>query len=106
MKRPSGEAFIAIGPANEPLPGAFATRFEASIQVGTWSREIAVDVEGDGAFDLEHVARCDHEVLSGCDKRICDRICRGTRTVGSATVRAVECEGFVPDVEDCVPRAD
>jgi hypothetical protein len=106
VKTPSGEAFIAIGPANEPLPAAFAKRFDASIQMGAWSREIAVDVEGDGAFDLERVARCDHESVSGCDKRICDRICRGTRTVGSPKVRAVECQGFVPDLEDCVPRAD
>lgn len=97
-------AIVAVGGATGPLPRARAERFQVSAPDSQWRRELAVDLDGNGSFELERVVRCDHTVPSGCNDQVCDRVCHATRTVGDPAVRAQSCAGFVPDVEDCLPR--
>ncbi len=93
---------IALGPVVEALPSARAKAREVPMS-SEWKAELEVDVDGDERYDIERVARCDRTVASGCHSQVCDRICRGTRTVGASTVRAISCQSFLPDIEDCHP---
>jgi hypothetical protein len=95
---------VAVGGVAGSLPRARAERFEVASPDSEWKRELAVDLEGNGSFEVERVVRCDRTAPSGCSDRVCDRICRATRTVGDPAVRAQSCAGFIPDVDDCVPE--
>jgi hypothetical protein len=105
LVRPSrATPLLAVGPVEGPLPRATARRTGARAPIPAdelWRREAAVDLDGDGAPDLEQVIRCGRRVPSGCDGGVCGQHCVGTRTVGATEPRAVGCHGFIPDAEDC-----
>lgn len=70
---------------------------------GTWA---AVDVEGDGAVDVELVVWCGSFLPSGCDGRACEQVCRGARPAGGGEPVDAVCQRFIPDLEDCLPEGE
>lgn len=95
---------LALGPVHRALRDARATDVGEHGEPGReWRREVSVDVDGDGRDDLEGVVRCGHYIPSGCSDEVCDRVCRGTRTLGEAEARGLRCRDFIPDVDDCEP---
>jgi hypothetical protein len=69
----------------------------------TWA---AVDAEGDGVVDAELVVWCGSFIGSGCDGRVCEQVCRGTRATAGGEPVDVVCERFIPDIDDCLPEEE
>lgn len=96
----------AFGPVASPLPKARWTRFSGFDTEGErWQVLESIDLDGDGKWDLEQVSRCGDKTASGCNKRVCNKLCTGMQRTGQAEPMAdtVVCSSFVPDVEDCKP---
>lgn len=105
VRQPAAEPLVAVGPVARPLPRARVVDTASVEPDREWRREIAIDLEGDGAVDLEGVVRCERYGPARCGEQACDRVCRGTRTSGETDVRAVRCRDLILDVEDCLPSA-
>lgn len=99
-------ACVAVGPVNATLSRArIAALPGAAREDATWQTTLEVDVDGDGRWDLDAVARCGGTTPSGCSGQVCNRLCTATRVTGRADPEAatVSCVSFVPDVDDCTP---
>jgi hypothetical protein len=95
---------VAVGPVSGPLERATVHEFRA-VDLPSWQPTLAVDVDGDGGSDLELVGRCGHYVTSGCNDRVCNEVCVGTRRASEKDPEraTIECESFLPDIERCDP---
>ncbi|MDX2090393.1 MAG: hypothetical protein SFX73_21225 [Kofleriaceae bacterium] len=101
-----GQRCLAIGPSGARLPRIRATWMTNVDRDGpTWAATARIDVDGDGAWDLETVERCGGTTASGCRAQVCSRRCAATRRVGelAPTPGTVACHAWIPDLEDCVP---
>ncbi len=97
-----GPAAVAVGPVAAAVPRARLLPVAPPAELNErWQPSVQVDLDGDGVWDVQQVARCDHWVGTGCRGRACDRQCvAATRRGHLPTDEA--CHSFVPDVEDCV----
>lgn len=105
--RPFEGSALALHPSTGGLARVVWAEYPSLVTLGedavTWAE---VDADGDRAVDLELVVWCGSFVPSGCDGRVCEEVCRGTRVLGGGEPADVVCEGFIPDVEDCLPEAE
>jgi hypothetical protein len=105
--RTAGEVLTAIGPMDAETATLTAARTTSAPFPSPgpgWSTHFTVDIDGDGDADLERVVRCGHRTPSGCIDSVCNAYCHATQTVGAGTVRGERCDGFVADVDDCLPN--
>jgi hypothetical protein len=101
---PSAYGAVAVGPVKGPLPHARVKRSARSKEPGPeWATSLSVDLDGDGRWDYDEMQRCGHYARSGCAGKACDMICSVVTRVGeSPDPRGMDCQSFLPDVEDCV----
>lgn len=105
--RPFEGSALALHPSTGGLARVVWAEYPSLVTLGdaaaTWAE---VDADGDRAVDLEVVVWCGSFVPSGCDGRVCERVCRGARPAAGGEPADVVCEGFIPDVEDCLPEGE
>ena len=105
--RPLEGSALALHPSTGGRARVVWAEYPSLVTLGeaavTWAE---VDADGDRVVDLEVVVWCGAFVPSGCDGRVCERVCRGGRPAGGGEPADVVCEGFIPDVEDCLPEEE
>ncbi len=68
-----------------------------------WRATDGLDLDGDDLADLMIAERCGRWVPSGCGDAVCARVCHALVRPDDGRASAEACDGFVPDVADCIP---